>query len=532
MVEGDRVLVFYVTTTGVSVRYTSSYALDWNTTQEEARAALDTNTLWAVLANQYFLPSETYDACTELAFQAIPLGMAQVDGNEKMAFVFYPGKWYNEGNGTSKFNLVTGIDEAVDEGIKVHTISLGDSTNPYIDNQIARTGGESFIATTTDELKEQIQEYLDAEANPSHTVETFDYIDSDGDGLYDTYEINGMRIQNGTVAYTDPYNSDSDGDGISDYEEMGGTPESWIIYAQFREYTCVINRQISDPNEMNLSNDASAPDKYIIVDNIEYLPYSQVSYNKIFIDNTNKVDSQGNPIYGLQNICYSNPNELTQEEINWCVTRVCMQCALVKKDLPYASKFLLQYIGNMETRHFYDATKPLGMTIIGRSAFIEDMQNILWAAIEELDGRDSVILALSPDAMNHGVTYSPLYIDYFLAIHSAETRVVVQIERVEDTYTATIKYYLYDYYDWDESIDVNLSLVNDQEMYQLCRCGAAQFYENWGLYETEIEWKEEEYLGMNNSTLAEQLAIRLKDIIYYQALSYPDIPFEVDPYEK
>ena len=28
-------------------------------------------------------------------------------------------------------------------------------------------------------------------------------------------------------------------------------------------------------------------------------------------------------------------------------------------------------------------------------------------------------------------------------------------------------------------------------MYQLCRCGAARFYENWGLYEKEFVWSKD-----------------------------------------
>lgn len=45
--------------------------------------------------------------------------------------------------------------------------------------------------------------------------------DTDGDGLPDIVEINGMRDQFGYINYTDPYNADTDGDGFSDGYEMG-----------------------------------------------------------------------------------------------------------------------------------------------------------------------------------------------------------------------------------------------------------------------------------------------------------------------
>lgn len=45
-------------------------------------------------------------------------------------------------------------------------------------------------------------------------------IDSDGDGLYDTYEIEGMKTPYGKI-YTNPDLKDSDGDGLIDGQEMG-----------------------------------------------------------------------------------------------------------------------------------------------------------------------------------------------------------------------------------------------------------------------------------------------------------------------
>ncbi|PAE37754.1 hypothetical protein CHI06_19925 [Bacillus sp. 7884-1] len=45
-------------------------------------------------------------------------------------------------------------------------------------------------------------------------------IDSDGDGLYDTYEIEGMKTPYGKI-YTNPDLKDSDGDGLTDGQEMG-----------------------------------------------------------------------------------------------------------------------------------------------------------------------------------------------------------------------------------------------------------------------------------------------------------------------
>ncbi|PGS48528.1 DUF3289 family protein [Bacillus sp. AFS041924] len=53
--------------------------------------------------------------------------------------------------------------------------------------------------------------------------------DSDGDGLYDIYEVKGMKTPYGII-YSDPNKKDSDGDGLTDGEEMG----------QFISFTIVI----------------------------------------------------------------------------------------------------------------------------------------------------------------------------------------------------------------------------------------------------------------------------------------------------
>ncbi|MGZ9817103.1 DUF3289 family protein [Peribacillus simplex] len=59
----------------------------------------------------------------------------------------------------------------------------------------------------------------DAEDGISGDVE-IDITDSDGDGLYDIYEIEGMKTPYGLI-YSDPNKKDSDGDGLTDGQEMG-----------------------------------------------------------------------------------------------------------------------------------------------------------------------------------------------------------------------------------------------------------------------------------------------------------------------
>lgn len=125
-------------------------------------------------------------------------------------------------------------------------------------------------------------------------------------------------------------------------------------------------------------------------------------------------------------------------------------------------------------------------------------------------GREGTIcLSLAPEVDGSGVSYPLWQLDYFYAIHFAETRPVVQITYDGEIYKMNLKYYIFDYYDWDENGDVRISFVSDQEMYYLCRCGVAKFYENWGIYETEIEWKIEDYPDMTYSEIASELVTEL-----------------------
>ena len=115
------------------------------------------------------------------------------------------------------------LDLAVEKGIQIYTIGLGSGVIETVLTYIAEyTGGYYFKADTSGELVDIYVEIVEGGFNST---------DTDGDGLYDIIEQNGIRIQNGTTIYDcDPYSADTDGDGLLDGEEI--TPES-----SYSEYT-------------------------------------------------------------------------------------------------------------------------------------------------------------------------------------------------------------------------------------------------------------------------------------------------------
>lgn len=109
------------------------------------------------------------------------------------------------------------INSAKESDISIYTILVGNDRNgeEVLDKIAKDTGGKSYYADTASEIEDAMY------CLKEETISEIDKTDTDGDGLYDTYEIAGMRIPNGQVIYTDPLKADTDGDGLSDQEEMG-----------------------------------------------------------------------------------------------------------------------------------------------------------------------------------------------------------------------------------------------------------------------------------------------------------------------
>ncbi|MDE6530723.1 MAG: cellulose binding domain-containing protein [Lachnospiraceae bacterium] len=479
MLPGDRIkIVFY---TNDNAFYTNN----WYTSASSASYIL--SNLESIYRRQYgtnLNATAAYNGNVSYALLAMSIAgnNRPSASNQKMGFILHAGNVYHADSVSMQTSIIHEMDKL--SNVQINAVTVGGGENSFLQEEIENRGGQIFILTSTEELAELLQDFFDVE-HEGYEVKEFDYTDTDGDGLYDTYEINGMRVQNGKIVYTDPYHSDSDGDGISDFDEMGGVPGEWIAWTGNHECSAVINRMVSDPNHSR-----SLDDRYMLVDNFDYLPYNEELYNRIFIEDTGKIDADGNVIYGLSHIYQSNPDQLTTLEICSILSRVAIQCSLVKDFAPRSVTFLNDYMGNTKHRYFYYAAS---MFVDGQNN--EGVKDNLYGLIKEatkyIREGETIYVTMRPDKPLSGISIPYYNLDWFAAVHEADGGAVAEISYDGDVYTMNLKYYVVDYYDWDEAQDGYLGIISDQEMYHLCRTGACRFYENWGIYETSISWTKE-----------------------------------------
>lgn len=148
------------------------------------------------------------------------------------------------------------IEAAQDEDtpIAIYTVNVCDSDSEKLTSISVQTGGIPYNAVTSEDIASVM-------ATLQHdTISSVDMTDSDSDGLYDVYEVNGIKIQNGQKFFTNSSSADSDNDGISDLDEFGGTPIYKIVKFLQIEYSCVMCNMNSSPVEADIDDDGYMDD--------------------------------------------------------------------------------------------------------------------------------------------------------------------------------------------------------------------------------------------------------------------------------
>lgn len=510
MVDGDRIKMAVYRSSGRGYYHTT-----W--ASNKTSAIYRVNNIENDIYEQYndeVKPTGTYSAEPYGAINLITSMVDKNTTNRQVAFLLNSGKNEDNQGVLVKYSKTQAEEDLQSLGFPVHSVSVTMDTNEELEGVLKEYGGKSFILTTLEEI-----------VRKDYPSANLGMLDTDGDGLYDAYEINGMRIQNGTTVYTNPYLQDTDGDGLSDYQEIGALMETLVNGGD--EYVATINYQKSDPNNPQ-STGRKLDENYMVVDNFYYLPYKAEVYDMIFVDDTRDKDADGNMIYGQYHIygadplAFSDIDSQNTEEIKRIKSNVQIICSMLKvaskvEWLPEAKEFLLKYINNDSERNFYHCGNILKGNEEVRDAWAHDVFHLMDAVHGYLTVGETLIITQVPDDQKtQGVSLSIWdkisvgVLNGHLAINNAATRTIAKVTFDGDEYTMDVRFYILDYYNWDKDDKYEVGGIVPSELYQLCKCGASRFYENWGFYDTQIKWKATDDGNARNKILEEE-KVRLEE---------------------
>lgn len=137
------------------------------------------------------------------------------------------------------------------------------------------------------------------------------YTDKDSDGLWDYYELNGMRSNNGAIVFSDPTKKDTDGDGVPDGAEVVmkiDKASKRVLSFDIKSDPYLIDSDwdgYKDSTEINYyKTNPLVADKFLHYDDIELVRDGSYYYADVFQDNYETVISKqflvgvGNKVYG------------------------------------------------------------------------------------------------------------------------------------------------------------------------------------------------------------------------------------------
>ena len=263
--------------------------------------------------------------------------VANSSNNQKMIILIC------DGDVKSNTNFIT---YALENNITVHCINVASGTSSVMEDIAYATGGGYYYAATTEDIIKRFEELQD------DTIDNIDMTDTDGDGLYDVYEVNGVRISNGQVVTADPNLVDSDGDGISDYDELGGIPNQEAVYFNGDLYTCTFNHMKSHPGKADTDGDG-IPDAVDENVNVKDMICVAGLEHEDFIS-IDKVDEYGEYAYGGRQRWWEGENEKIRESGCGAIAMANVEIYLaLYNDKFYNSEICDNVIDNIVQYQFY-----------------------------------------------------------------------------------------------------------------------------------------------------------------------------------
>lgn len=379
------------------------------------------------------------------------------------------------------------VEDANANNISINCINVASGSNAAMIKYCNETGGNYYYAATTQDLK-------DAMASLERDINEIDTTDADQDGLYDVYELMGMRLPNGQIVTTDPTKLDTDGDGVSDADEFGSPCKKIFSYGTIK-YSCTVFHYGQKLDGFTILSESEYEN---------YIPYSQKFYDTIHSelvleDGAPATDRLGNQIYGLENLhdtldgakWYSTVGNNMLASIEIFIGAV-PPIPGMESFAPDASNFLVRYVSNVGGINRYYASNILSNSVALEN-FGNNMTELIMACESYMKGNQTIYIANSrynvmcgyPNLVAEGGMTAVINAPVIAAINSCDAGIVAKVTKKGDEYTLDYTYYLIDYYDFDKKLLRNFYLMN--------RYGKWQNFTNYGVFSSSIVWNVGEY---------------------------------------
>ena len=452
------------------------------------------------------------------------------------------------------------IDKAKSNNITVFTLNVINGDNSLLQKIADETGGEYFYAATTEDIAAKMDGVRNA------TLAQVDMTDTDGDGLYDVFETQGMRIQNGRVYKTNPFLRDSDNDGIPDKDEfiipqaMPAEPQKPTIpfgpsYLDFDfvigQYRCAMFRSGSDP----LNSDSDGDGVSDIKDKVPYTKfddhfrtvdnYNDMDYNNLMSDGYQQTRDAGIARYKSKKASLSDKPRLLATK-----SKVAIMAAGGYTELSTLIVDGLSSLGSTPTGaaafgHYWgnsgkdyrvgDLRIAAALVACQHNNFYYNMNSFFdlaestvkegytydFATVTNLDRPkdDKTTKNWKINYHQNAGASRQAAVDWWLTFGGAQNAITATLSCEKGTdgkmhYKATYKYYCIDYYDWSSS-------GGEEDLAELHDYGWAQNFVDYGVIQNTVEWVEgsrypqhlllyydEQFTfdGINDTTLSDGLA--------------------------
>ena len=318
-------------------------------------------------------------------------------------------------------------------------------------------------------------------------------LDSDEDGLPDTYETRGMPLYNGKIIYTDPNKADTDGDGLLDGEEIDPNIQSATIpqNQQIKYYF----KMYSDPSINMIDSDGdSLPD--------DEDPTPLVAHDKRFEKGPSldyKPSDTG--VYLAQEASDNEYNTDSVSVFDKVILNNAYTNAVAMSSFPNAKKAYSHFLANTGEPYEID-TQSLMKTDNAKNFLYENLNQLIVAAEYMVaDGKSMIITTKDVVAMGkeyvkfQATNYSDIggsllsgEMDWHCTLGNSRAAMTADVTRTGTQYTMTLNYYINDFYDWDEGSNAFGGLVNDGANYRLHQVGLAKQFRVYGIYPIKVTW--------------------------------------------